>query len=87
MLVLRRRVGERIIVDGQIEVTVLAVRAGKVRLGFSAPTAVRILRAEVHSKIATADSQDDSTVSQVPATGEMTIEPEEHGIAASMPSV
>jgi carbon storage regulator len=87
MLVLRRRVGERILVDGQIEVTVLAVRGGKVRLGFSAPTAVRILRAEVHSKIASADSEDGSTGSQVPVNCEITIEPEEHGIAASMPAV
>jgi carbon storage regulator len=87
MLILRRKVGERIIVDGRIEVTVLAVRAGKVRLGFSAPTAVRILRAEVHSKIATADCDEGSTGSQVPLTCEITIEPEEHGIAASMPSV
>ena len=47
MLILRRRVGERILIDGRIEVTVLHVRGGKVRLGFSAPRDVRVLREEV----------------------------------------
>jgi carbon storage regulator len=47
MLILRRRIGERIIIDGRIEVTVLHVRGGKVRLGFNAPRAVRVLREEV----------------------------------------
>ncbi len=47
MLILRRRIGERIVIDGRIEVTVLHIRGGKVRLGFSAPRSVRVLREEV----------------------------------------
>jgi carbon storage regulator len=47
MLILRRRIGERIVIDGRIEVTVLHVRGGKVRLGFNAPRTVRVLREEV----------------------------------------
>jgi carbon storage regulator len=47
MLILRRRIGERIVIDGRIEVTVLHIRGGKVRLGFSAPRNVRVLREEV----------------------------------------
>jgi carbon storage regulator len=47
MLILRRKIGERIVIDGRIEVTVLQVRGGKVRLGFSAPRDVRVLREEV----------------------------------------
>jgi carbon storage regulator len=47
MLILRRRIGERILIDGRIEVTVLHIRGGKVRLGFSAPRNVRVLREEV----------------------------------------
>ena len=47
MLVLRRKIGERIIIDDRIEVTVLRVRGGKVRLGFTAPRSVRVLRQEV----------------------------------------
>jgi carbon storage regulator len=47
MLILRRKIGERIVIDGRIEVTVLHVRGGKVRLGFQAPRDVRVLRKEV----------------------------------------
>lgn len=47
MLILRRKIGERIVIDGHIEVTVLQVRGGKVRLGFNAPRSVRVLRQEV----------------------------------------
>jgi carbon storage regulator len=44
MLILWRRVGERIVIDGQIEVTVLNIRNGTVRLGVTAPRSVRVLR-------------------------------------------
>jgi carbon storage regulator len=47
MLVLRRKIGEKIIIDGQIELTVLRVRGGTVRLGVAAPRSVRVLRQEV----------------------------------------
>ncbi len=47
MLILRRRIGERIVIDGRIEVTVLHIRGGKVRLGFSAPPSVRLVREEL----------------------------------------
>lgn len=46
MLVLRRKVGERIIIGDSIEVTVLRVHGGKVRLGFTAPQSVRVSRQE-----------------------------------------
>lgn len=47
MLVLTRRVGETTKVSGEIEVTVLAVRGGQVRLGWKAPSHVNILREEI----------------------------------------
>jgi carbon storage regulator len=50
MLVLRRRVGERIMIGDSIEVVVLQVRGGKVRLGFSAPPAVRVDRQEARKR-------------------------------------
>lgn len=51
MLVLSRKVGEQIVIDGGITVTVTSVDGGKVRLGISAPPDVRIDRAEVHQRI------------------------------------
>ena len=48
MLVLARKVGEGVVIDGRIVVTILEVRgADQVRLGIEAPADVSILRAEV----------------------------------------
>jgi carbon storage regulator len=60
MLILRRRIGERIVIDGRIEVTVLQVRGGTVRLGFNAPRNVRVLGEEV-LRSTTADLPAEST--------------------------
>jgi carbon storage regulator len=48
MLVLSRKVGEQIVIDGCITVTVVAVDGNKIRLGITAPPEVRIDREEVH---------------------------------------
>jgi carbon storage regulator len=48
MLVLSRKVGERILVpECGVTVTVLAVKGGQVRLGVAAPADVEIVRAEL----------------------------------------
>ena len=47
MLVLTRKNGERIIIDGQIEITVVEVRGNQVRLGVQAPREVTVLREEL----------------------------------------
>lgn len=47
MLVLSRKVGERILIGDNVVVTVLAVERGKLRLGFEAPRDVRITRKEL----------------------------------------
>ena len=54
MLVLTRRVGETLVINGGIRVTVLAVNGGKVRLGFEAPPSVTVLRGEVLEREAAA---------------------------------
>jgi carbon storage regulator len=50
MLVLTRRVGESIVIDGDIRITVALVQGEKVRLGISAPDWVRVDRQEVHDR-------------------------------------
>lgn len=50
MLVLSRRLGERIVIDGEIIVTVVAVQGNKVRLSIVAPEDVRVDRQEVHER-------------------------------------
>jgi carbon storage regulator len=47
MLVLSRKSGERISIGSEIEVEVLGIHKGRVRLGFSGPSRVRIYRQEV----------------------------------------
>jgi carbon storage regulator len=44
MLVLSRKVGNRIVIAGDIEITVLRVHGNRVRLGVNAPRHVSIVR-------------------------------------------
>jgi carbon storage regulator len=50
MLVLTRRLGETIVIDGAVRVTVVSIRGDKVRLGVDAPEDVRVDREEVHHR-------------------------------------
>ena len=47
MLVLTRRIGEEIVIAGDVRVTVLAVKGSNVRLGITAPRSVRVSRMEL----------------------------------------
>jgi len=51
MLVLTRKVGEQIVIAGNIEVTVVQIQGSKVRLGVTAPRKVSIHRLEVRRRI------------------------------------
>ncbi len=52
MLVLSRKLGERVLVGEDIEVVVLEVEGDRVKLGFDAPRYVPICRAEIHRELA-----------------------------------
>ncbi|MGB8348498.1 MAG: carbon storage regulator [Ktedonobacteraceae bacterium] len=47
MLVLRRKVGETIILDGVITISVLAIEGERVKIGINAPPDVTIMREEL----------------------------------------
>lgn len=47
MLVLSRKIGERIVIDNLVVITVIEVRGQQVRLGLEAPEDVGIWREEV----------------------------------------
>ncbi len=51
MLKLERRVGERVILAGDIVVEVLEVRGQIVKLGFDAPRSVQIYREEIWAAV------------------------------------
>jgi carbon storage regulator len=52
MLVLGRKVGEKIHICSDIIITVLLARGNKIRLGIEAPADVPVLRAELHDFLA-----------------------------------
>lgn len=47
MLVLTRRIGESVRIDGEIEVTLLDIKGDSVRIGVKAPRETRIQRTEI----------------------------------------
>lgn len=51
MLVLSRKKGESIIIDDQIEITVLSVDADTIKIGIAAPKNIDIYRKEVYETI------------------------------------
>lgn len=51
MLILSRKLGEAIVIDGRITVTIVDLRGGRVRLGISAPPEVPIHRDEVFARV------------------------------------
>ena len=49
MLILQRKSGESVLIGEEIEVSVLSVEAGRVRLAIQAPKSVQILRSELRT--------------------------------------
>jgi carbon storage regulator len=50
MLVLSRKVGDEIVINGHVRITIVALKGDRVRVGVSAPPEVQIDRAEVRRK-------------------------------------
>lgn len=51
MLILKRRLGESVVIDEHIEVQVVGIEGETVKLGFSAPQHIQILRKELVESI------------------------------------
>ncbi|MCC6715139.1 MAG: carbon storage regulator CsrA [Gammaproteobacteria bacterium] len=51
MLILTRRIGERVMIGEDIEVLVLGVKGNQVRLGFKAPKDMAVHRQEIYEKV------------------------------------
>lgn len=51
MLILNRKVNESIMIDDRIEVRILEIVDGKIKIGIEAPREVTILRKEVYEEI------------------------------------
>jgi len=51
LLILSRKVGETLVIGGEIEVTVLGSKGNQVRLGIKAPKEVSVHREEIQNKV------------------------------------
>ena len=51
MLILTRHVGQTLIIDENIEVTVLSITKGQVKFGITAPREISVHREEVQKRI------------------------------------
>ena len=51
MLVLTRRIGETLVINDNVAVTVLGVKGSQVRIGITAPPEVSVNREEIHLRI------------------------------------
>ena len=51
MLILARKVGQKIIIGEDIEITIIEVRGDQVRLGIKAPRSVPVSREELRAQI------------------------------------
>ena len=51
MLILTRKVGERLVIGGNVTVTVLGLKGNQVRIGVEAPIEVPVHREEIYQRI------------------------------------
>jgi carbon storage regulator len=68
MLVLTRKIGESIVIDGGITVTVNRIAGNRVTLGIEAPASRRVLRGEL-KQFPDAFSHEENTPRQLVAAG------------------
>jgi len=51
LLILTRRVGEKLIIDGDITITLAGIRGNQIRIGIEAPPEVKVHREEIYQRI------------------------------------
>lgn len=51
MLILTRRIGEKLVIGDNIEITVLEIKGNQVRVGIDAPKDVSVHREEIYDRI------------------------------------
>ena len=69
MLVVSRKVGERILIGDQISITVIKVGSGGVRIGIQAPKEMAVVREELAKQV-NADEQQIIDLAQQQTDGE-----------------
>jgi len=57
MLILSRKVGEKLVIDGNITVEVVRIQGNRITLGIVAPQEVKVLRGELDQKQSKAEAE------------------------------
>ncbi len=55
MLILARKVGQKILIGDDIEISIVDIRGDQVRIGINAPQSVSVCRAELQEQVASAN--------------------------------
>ena len=73
MLVLTRKKGQKLIINDNIEVTILETRGDTVKIGINAPKHVTIFREEIYEEIKKANKQagQEVSLSELGSAGDM----------------
>ena len=66
MLILTRKIGERIVINGNVTVTVLGIKGNQVRIGVVAPNEVPVHREEIYQRILKKRAADTTRVAMIP---------------------
>ena len=61
MLALSRKVGETIVIDNDIEITVLEIKGDQVKIGINAPKSIPIYRKEIYIQIQESNKEANSS--------------------------
>ena len=51
MLILTRRIGEKIVIGDNVLITVMAAKGNQIRIGIDAPRNIAVYRNEIHQRI------------------------------------
>lgn len=57
MLILNRKLNESIIIDDRIEIKILEIVDGKIKIGIEAPKEISVLRKEIYEEIKEENTQ------------------------------
>ncbi len=64
MLILTRKVGESIMIGDSVEVKILGLRAGQVKIGIEAPKDLKVHREEIYDRIRAEEESKDQAANE-----------------------
>ena len=66
MLILTRKVGEKLVIGEDVTVTVLGVKGNQIRIGIDAPLEIPVHREEIYQRILKERAADRTQVAMIP---------------------